>query len=196
MNGRERQIYEYIVSSTEEKGYAPSVRDIMNAVGLKSTSSVHQYLARLDQKGLISKTDGKSRAITLNAERVRTGVPLLGKVTAGEPILAEEDFGGYVAFDATDAGYRAENLFALRVKGESMINAGIFDGDTVIVDKRDYADNGEIVVAMIENEATVKRFFKENGKYRLQPENPEMKPIITDKVVILGKVVASLRYYG
>ena len=196
MNNRERQIYEYIVSSTEEKGYAPSVRDIMNAVGLRSTSSVHQYLARLNQKGLISKTDGKSRAISLGTERIHTGVPLLGRVAAGEPLLAEQDFGGYVAFDATDAGCRAENLFALRVRGDSMINAGIFDGDTVIVDRRDYADNGEIVVAMMENEATVKRFFKENGKFRLQPENSNMKPIITDKVIILGKVVASLRYYG
>ena len=195
MNNRERQIYEYILSSTREKGYAPSVRDIMNAVGLKSTSSVHQYLARLDQKGLISKTGGKSRAITLPTERMRSGVPLLGRVTAGEPILAEEDFGGYVAFDATDAGCRSDNLFALRVKGESMINAGIFDGDTVIVERRDYAEDGEIVVALIEDEATVKRFFKENGAYRLQPENPTMMPIIVKSVRILGKVVASLRYY-
>ncbi len=195
MNNREMQIYEYIISSTEQRGYAPSVRDIMDAVGLKSTSSVHRYLEILAKKGMISRSEGKSRAISLSADKMRSGVPILGRVTAGVPILAQEDFDGYVAFDAADAGCRAENLFALRVKGESMINAGIFDGDTVIVDRRNYAENGEIVVAMIENEATVKRFFKENGKYRLQPENPQMPPIFADDVTILGKVVASLRYY-
>ena len=150
MSNREMQIYEYIVSSTEQRGYAPSVRDIMDAVGLKSTSSVHRYLELLAKKGMIIRSGGKSRAISLPANKTSAGVPILGRVTAGAPILAQQDFEGYVAFDATDAGCRAENLFALRVKGESMINAGIFDGDTVIVDRRNYAENGEIVVAMIE----------------------------------------------
>jgi repressor LexA len=195
MKDRERQVYEYIVSATEEKGYAPSVRDVMSALGFKSTSSVHMYIKRLSEKGMIAKTDGKSRAITLPEAARERGVPLIGRVSAGVPILAEQDFEGYAAFDASELACEKGDLFALRIKGESMINAGIFDGDTVIVERRDYAEDGEIVVALIEDEATVKRFFKENGAYRLQPENPAMMPIIVNSVRILGKVVASLRYY-
>lgn len=195
MKDREKQVYDYIVSATEEKGYAPSVRDVMSALGFKSTSSVHMYIRRLSEKGMIAKTDGKSRAITLPTAARERGIPLIGRVSAGVPILAEQDFEGYVAFDSSDLAYEKGDLFALRVKGESMINAGIFDGDTVIVERRDYAEDGEIVVALIEDEATVKRFFKENGAYRLQPENPTMMPIIVNSVRILGKVVASLRYY-
>ena len=195
MKDREKQVYDYIVSATEEKGYAPSVRDVMSALGFKSTSSVHMYIRRLSEKGMIAKTDGKSRAIMLPIAARERGIPLIGRVSAGVPILAEQDFEGYVAFDSSDLAYEKGDLFALRVKGESMINAGIFDGDTVIVERRDYAEDGEIVVALIEDEATVKRFFKENGAYRLQPENPTMMPIIVKSVRILGKVVASLRYY-
>ena len=153
------------------------------------------YLTRLADRGLITRDGGKSRAIHMDGIGASNQVPLVGKVTAGKPILAQEDFEGYISFCASSVGCRPENLFALNVKGESMIDAGILDGDVVIVDKRTYAENGEIVVALIEDEATVKTFYKEDGHYRLQPENTTMEPIIAESVVILGKVVASLRLY-
>lgn len=192
---RERSVYEYIKSSLTDNGYAPSVRDIRDALGFKSTSTVHMYLTRLSDKGLIVRDEGKSRAIHMEGAGASNQVPLVGKVTAGKPILAQEDFDGYISFCAASVGCRADNLFALNVKGESMIEAGILDGDVVIVDKRSYAENGEIVVALIGDEATVKTFYKEAGHYRLQPENKIMKPIIVESVSILGKVVASLRLY-
>lgn len=196
MTEQEQKVYDYILSSINERGYAPSVRDIMNALGFRSTSTVHAYISRLNDLGMISKDDGKSRALHIDGGKTSDlRVPLLGKVTAGKPILAEEDFEGYVAFDAGSVGCRREDMFALRIKGESMIGAGILDGDIVIVERRNYAENGEIVVAMIEDEATVKTFFRENGRFRLQPENPDMKPLIADEVAVLGKVVASLRLY-
>jgi repressor LexA len=153
------------------------------------------YLTRLADRGLINRDEGKSRAIYMEGVGASNQVPLVGRVTAGKPILAQEDFEGYINFCASSVGCRPENLFALNVKGESMIEAGILDGDVVIVDKRTYAENGEIVVALIGEEATVKTFYKEDGHYRLQPENKTMDPIISDNVVILGKVVASLRLY-
>ena len=196
LNEREQRVYDYIVKTIKERGYAPSVRDIREALDYKSTSTVHMYLGRLEMLGYIVKDEGKSRALRLCDDLpTANGVPLLGRVTAGQPVLAVENFEGSVPF-VPHGGYQKDNLFALRVQGQSMIDAGILDGDVVIVNRTPYADNGEIVVAMVDDCATVKRFFKENGKYRLQPENSEMKPIIADKVVILGKVVASLRYYG
>ena len=192
---RERSVYEYIKNSLTDNGYAPSVRDIRDALGFKSTSTVHMYLTRLDEKGFINRDGGKSRAIYMDGISASNQVPLVGKVTAGKPILAEEDFDGYISFCASSVGCRPENLFALNVKGESMIEAGILDGDVVIVDKRTYAENGEIVVALIGDEATVKTFYKEDGHYRLQPENKTMEPIIVENVMILGKVVASVRMY-
>lgn len=192
---RERSVYEYIKSSLSERGFAPSVRDIRDALGFKSTSTVHMYLTRLSDMGLITREGGKSRAIHMDSVASANQVPLVGRVTAGKPILAEEDFEGYINFCASSVGCRAENLFALNVKGESMIDAGILDGDVVIVDKRNYAENGEIVVALIGDEATVKTFYKEGGHYRLQPENKTMEPIIVERVDILGKVVASLRFF-
>lgn len=195
LTDRERSVYEYIKESFVNRGYAPSVRDIRDALGFKSTSTVHMYLTRLSDMGLITREGGKSRAIHMDSVAAANQVPLVGRVTAGKPILAQEDLQGYISFCASSVGCRTENLFALNVKGESMIEAGILDGDVVIVDKRSYAENGEIVVALIGDEATVKTFYKEEGHYRLQPQNKSMQPIIADEVIILGKVVASLRFY-
>lgn len=191
---KEKKVYDYIVSALRDRGYAPSVRDIMNDLGYKSTSTVHMYLNRLDMLGYIRKEDGKSRAISISSDDMPTvsAVPVLGTVTAGQPILAEENFDGYVGYLGRTS---ADEMFALKVKGESMIEVGILDGDMIIAEKTCYAENGEIVVALIENEATVKRFFREDGHYRLQPENSEMDPIIVDEVMILGRVVAIQRSY-
>ena len=191
---KEKKVYDYIVSALRDRGYAPSVRDIMNDLGYKSTSTVHMYLNRLDMLGYIRKEDGKSRAISISSDDMPTvsAVPVLGTVTAGQPILAEENFDGYVGYLGRTS---ADEMFALKVKGESMIEVGILDGDMIIAEKTCYAENGEIVVALIENEATVKRFFREDGRYRLQPENSEMDPIIVDEVMILGRVVAIQRSY-
>ena len=190
---KEQKVYDYIAKSLKENGYAPSVRDICRDLGYKSTSTVHMYLNRLDMFGYISKVDGKSRAVKINDDDnpTVTMVPMLGVVTAGTPILAAENFEGYVGYVGKKQG-----LFALRVRGESMIEAGILDGDIIIAEQTCYAENGEIVVAMIDDEATVKRFFREDGHYRLQPENSTMQPIISDEVLIIGKVVAIQRNYN
>ena len=191
---KEQKVYNYIVNSVKNNGFAPSVRDIMRDLGYKSTSTVHMYLNRLDTLGYIRKEDGKSRAISVVNEDMPTvsAVRVLGTVTAGQPILAEETFEGYIGYIGS---IPADEMFALKVKGESMIEVGIMDGDMVIAEKTCYAENGEIVVALIDDEATVKRFFRENGHYRLQPENSTMKPIIVDEVLILGRVVAIQRSY-
>ena len=190
---KEQKVFDYIVKAVNDNGFAPTVRDIMADLGYKSTSTVHMYLNRLDTLGYIRKEDGKSRAISIASDGKPpvTAVPVLGTVTAGQPILAQENFEGYIGF----IGSGSEEMFALSVKGDSMIEIGILDGDTIIAEKTCYAENGEIVVALIENEATVKRFFRENGHYRLQPENSTMEPIIVDEVLILGKVVAIQRRY-
>ena len=195
LNTREQRVYDYIAKTIRERGYAPSVRDIQDALDYKSTSTVHMYLGRLEMLGYIIKDEGKSRALRLCDEfPVAAGVPLLGSVTAGQPILAAENYEGVVPF-VPHGGYDRENLFALRVQGESMIDAGILDGDVVIVNRCTYADNGEIVVAMVDDSATVKRFYKEDGHYRLQPENKTMQPIIVSRAEVLGKVIAVQRYY-
>ena len=196
---KEKDIYDYINDCIEKNGYAPSVRDICSAVGIKSTSSVHEYLRRLETKGYIKKSSGKSRALSLESGVASESskmkkVPILGKVTAGQPILAVENYEGFVDFPVTMARGKA-NLFALRVMGESMIEAGILDGDIVVVESKRYADDGEIVVAMIDDEATVKRFYKDNGRIRLQPANHTMEPIYTKEVTVLGKVIANFRFY-
>lgn len=194
---REQSVYDYITSSIIENGYAPSVRDIESALGFKSTSTVHMYISRLEEFGLIKKSDGKSRAITLCgfAAVEKNKIPVLGKVTAGTPILAEQNFNGYVDFAIEGKKYDQGNLFALKVSGVSMIEAGIMDGDYVIVNRCDYASNGDIVVALIEDEATVKTFYKEKGHVRLQPENSALEPIIVKEMSILGRVIASVRFY-
>ena len=174
-------------------GISPSVREIMDAMNFKSTSTAHRYIEALVKDGLIEKTGNMNRALKLpNSDSV--SVPVMGTVTAGQPITAYEDITGYVNFEVS--GVDPKELFALKVKGESMINAGILDGDIVIVKHGNYAENGDIVVAFIDGEeATVKRFFKEDGHYRLQPENDSMKPIILEKVDVLGKVIGLKRYY-
>ncbi len=189
---RDRKVYEYIRARLGD-GYAPSVREICAECGIASTSTAHSSIKRLISAGLLEQQgENLNRAIKLRGgEGVQ--VPLVGVVTAGQPITAVEHIDGYIGFKPKKH-YDGE-LFALNVRGESMINAAILDGDTVIVEQTPVAENGEIVVAMTpEGEATVKRFFRENGRYRLQPENDEMEPIILDEVSVLGRVVAVLRY--
>lgn len=196
---KERQVLEYITDTIRREGFSPSVRDIGEALKIKSTSTVQSYIKRLEEKGVLKRESGKSRTLridTYQRDSQRTvKVPILGKVAAGKPILAIENQEGYVDFPMPGVSRGYKDLFALRVAGESMINAGILSGDIVVVRRENYAENGDIVVALVEDEATVKRFYKENGHFRLQPENPTMEPIIVDEVFILGRVVAVLRYY-
>ncbi len=194
---KEKLVFDYLVKTINENGYAPSVRDIVADLGIKSTSSVHLYLHNLEAKGFIEQDANKKRTLRLCVPyaRVSGKVPLLGSITAGSPILAVENFEGYVDLPWNGSKYASSELFALKVRGESMIDAGILDGDIVIVNKSSYADNGQIVVALIDDEATVKTFYKEDGHFRLQPENKTMNPIIADDVALLGIVVASFRQY-
>ncbi len=188
-------MYEFIKSYIRTKSIAPSVREIGDGVGFRSTSTVHRYLHRLEEEGRIKLSEGKNRAIVLlEEEEEERGIPLVGTVAAGIPITAVENITDYVEFVPLKS-YSGE-LFALRVRGDSMINAGIFEGDLVIVEQTPYAENGDIVVALVDHsEATVKTFFKEDGHYRLQPENDFMEPIIVDEVEILGKVISLIRYF-
>lgn len=198
-NSKQLQILRYIYDTVEKRGFPPTVREICQGVELSSTSTVHGHLSRLERKGLIVKDATKPRALEITEEGKKTigikpaEIPVVGVVTAGQPILAVEDIEDYFPLPpdlANDAG----DLFMLRVRGESMINAGILNGDNVIVRKQTTATNGEIVVAMTdENEATVKRFYKEKDHFRLQPENDTMAPIILTRVYIVGKVVGLYR---
>ncbi|MDE5584132.1 MAG: transcriptional repressor LexA [Ruminococcus sp.] len=189
---KETDVFNFIKSRLSE-GVSPSVREIMDAMEFKSTSTAHRYINLLVDKGLVEKTGNINRSLRLPHSSV-TSVPVLGTVTAGTPITAVEDITDYVAFETRSMN--PNELFALKIRGESMIGAGILDGDTVIVRQTDYAENGDIVVALLDGaEATVKRFYKEKGGYRLQPENETMKPIFTDEVQILGIVVGLKRYY-
>ena len=198
---KEQLILDYIKDNILKNGYSPSIRDIRRDLDIKSTSTVHTYLEKLEKKGYIQKEDGKSRTLRVDSlvagkdTSPRPMIPIIGKVTAGMPILAVENHDGYIAypFDKKNAGGR--QLFALRVTGTSMIEAGILDGDIVIVEQTRVAENGEIVVALIDDEATVKTFYKENGHFRLQPQNSTMAPIIVEELVILGRVIGSLRTY-
>ena len=193
------EVFEFIKESREKTGYAPSVRDIRDAVGIKSTSTVHAYIARLINDGRLVKDDGKSRSLRAVSDGEEKSdalkVPLLGKVAAGVPITAVENRDGFVEFAPTRTGIDPKELFALKIQGESMIEAGIMDGDYIIVRSTPAADNGKIVVALIDDEATCKRLFVENGHIRLQPENSAMEPIIVDDVRILGEVIACVRHY-
>lgn len=185
-------VYDYLLSCNSE-GRVPSVREICKATGLSSTSTVHAHLKTLEKKGLIEREKGCNRCIKINKISPTAQIPLLGKVTAGLPILAVEEVETYIPISETFR--RGRNLFALRVIGESMIKAGILDGDIVIVNQTTVAENGDIVVALMDDEATVKRFFKEDGHYRLQPENDSFEPIITDSLSILGTVISLIRYF-
>lgn len=200
---KEQLIFDYIKDNLQEKGYSPSIRDIRTALDIKSTSTVHTYLERLEKKGYIHKENGKSRTLRVEADSpaaqcgrmIATRVPIVGRVTAGQPILAVENFDGFVCFPEEDGKHHDGELFALRVKGTSMIDAGILDGDLVIIERSQTAENGEIVVALVDDSATVKTFYREDGHFRLQPQNKTMEPIIVDEVVILGRVISSIRYY-
>ncbi len=186
-----QKIMDYISKYTDENGYPPSVREICQAVGLRSPSTVHTHLKILQEAGLLAKDQGKTRAITLksHAPGVKK-IPVLGVVTAGQPILMQQDILGYIPFE-----YQSGEYFALRVRGDSMVGAGILDGDAVIVRRQDTADNRAIVVAMLEDEATVKRLRRAKGHVRLMPENPNYQPIDGDDAQILGLVVAVYREY-
>ena len=192
----QQRILDFIKSEIEEKGYPPSVREICAAVGLRSTSTVHAHLNHLEEKGLIRRDSTKPRALeVLDGTQARgRSVPLVGRVTAGQPILAIENIEEYLSLPQSVLGQG--NMFSLRVEGESMIDAGIMDGDIVVLRQQDTAENGEIVVAMTpEDEATLKRIFYEDGRVRLQPENATMAPIYVDNVTVLGKLVALIRQF-
>ncbi len=192
----EKRVYDHICSALSEDGLPPSVRDIRDALGFASTSTVHLYLSRLEEKGFIRRESGKSRAITLVDSSFTEGIPLIGRVRAGAPVFAEENFDGYVeCYSAFKSKYKKQDLFALTVVGESMIDAGILEGDTVIVRKTCEARDGDIVVALIGDDATVKTFYNEGDRIRLQPENKTMKPIITKELTVLGRVIACIRNY-
>ena len=191
------KILAYIEKATLQKGYPPSVREICDATGLKSTSTVHGHLIRLEKKGLLYRDSMKPRAISVPSDHqmYRTemiNVPIVGRVSAGSPILATENIEDYIALPQSMLG-EGEH-YVLGVRGESMIEAGIMDGDYVVVRKQPTAYNGDIIVAMVEDDATVKRFYRENGHFRLQPENDSMEPIIVNEVSILGKVVGLFRF--
>lgn len=197
-NEKNIEIYEFIKSQIKEKGYAPSVREICSAVGLKSTSTVHGHLERLEKKGLIKKDPSKPRTIIVTEDKLNkkemVNIPILGTVTAGLPILAVENIEDTFPI-AVDYIKGNDELFILKIKGESMIEAGILDGDFSIIQKAISAENGDIVVALIDNEATLKRFFREENHIRLQPENKTMGPIIVNDCTIIGKLVGVYRQY-
>ena len=189
----QQKIYEYIAACIREQGYPPSVREIGEAVGLKSPSTVHFHLKRLEEAGIIEKGAGKGRAITLReSPKPENQVPVVGNVAAGSPILAEECIEDYLTFDT--AG-RPGEYFALRVRGESMLNAGILPGDLVVVHRQPEANSGEIVVALFEDEATVKTLRRRDGKVWLMPANDDYEPIDGTHAQIVGKVVAVVRRY-
>lgn len=192
---KQAMILKYVTERICEGGYPPSIREIGAAVGLSSPSTVHTYLHALVDAGKLRMDPDKKRSLSLPEEYAMgsVSVPVLGRVTAGQPVLAVEDIEGYVPMAKDKA--RGRELFALRVDGLSMKNAGILDGDIVVCEKRPDARDGEIVVALIEDEATVKRFFKEKGRFRLQPENEDFEPIYAEELLILGKVVALVRNY-
>ena len=196
---KQQEILEYIKSQILQRGFPPAVREICEAVNLKSTSSVHSHLETLEKNGYIRRDPTKPRAIEILDDmfnltrREMVHVPIIGQVAAGEPILAQENIEDYWPVPADRMPNK--QTFFLKVKGESMINAGIFNGDNVLVKKQPNAENGDIVVALVDDSATVKTFYKEDGYYRLQPENDTMDPIIVDSCSILGKVIACLRFY-
>ncbi|MHC1721197.1 MAG: transcriptional repressor LexA [Clostridiaceae bacterium] len=196
-NSKQMQIYEFIKFYTSEKGYSPSVREICAAVGLSSTSTVHGHLERLEKKGLIKRDPTKPRTIGIVEKDIKKemiNIPVLGTITAGLPILAEENIEDFFPLPLDQIKSNKE-IFMLHVKGDSMIEAGIHTGDLAIIEKTNYAENGTIVVALIDNEATLKRFFKEKDHIRLQPENSSMSPIILDNCTILGKLIGLYRKY-
>jgi repressor LexA len=196
-HGKQEEILEFIKMQLLDKGYPPSVREICSAVGLRSTSTVHGHLERLEKKGYIRRDPTKPRAIEvidIVSRKEMINIPVIGTVTAGLPILAVENIEDTFSIPINFVKTTSE-LFMLTISGESMIEAGILNGDKVIIEKNSTAENGEIVVALIDNEATIKRFFKEKDHIRLQPENKTMQPIIVDDCKIIGKIVGLYREY-
>ncbi len=198
ISAKQQEILEYIKSQILERGFPPAVRDICEAVHLKSTSSVHSHLETLEKNGYIRRDPTKPRAIEILDDsfnftrREMVNVPIVGRVAAGEPLLAEQNIDEY--FPIPMDFMPNKQTFMLKVKGESMINAGILDGDYVLVEERKTAHNGEMIVALVDDGATVKRFYKEEGIIRLQPENDTMEPIIVPDCTILGKVIGVFRF--
>ncbi|MBR4358536.1 MAG: transcriptional repressor LexA [Butyrivibrio sp.] len=196
----QQKILDYIKEETLTKGFPPSVRDICAAVNLKSTSSVFTHLGNLEKKGYIKRDPTKPRAITIcddSFNMIRTeivSIPVVGQVAAGAPILAEENIDSYIPIPASMCP-KGSDAFILNVKGDSMINAGIYNGDQIFVEVCNTAKNGDQIVALIDDSATVKTFYKEDGHIRLQPENDSMDPIIVDDCKILGKVFGVMRFY-
>lgn len=199
ISDKQREILEYIKAEILNKGYPPAVREICEAVKLKSTSSVHAHLETLEKNGYIRRDPTKPRAIEIVDEnfnltrREMVNVPIVGRVAAGEPILAVENIENYFPIPAEFMPN--EQTFILQVQGESMVNAGILDGDYLLVEQQTTANDGDMVVALVDNSATVKTFYKENGYYRLQPENDFMEPIIVSDVMIMGKVIGTFRFF-
>jgi len=200
ISNKQREILEYLKSQIINKGYPPAVREICEAVNLKSTSSVHSHLETLEKNGYIRRDPSKPRAIEIIDEefnltrRELVNVPIVGSISAGQPVLAVENIESY--FPIPSEYMPNEETFMLKVKGDSMINAGIHNGDLILVQKQSHARNGDFVVALIGDEVTVKTFYKENGYYRLQPENDSMEPIIVTELNILGKVIGLFRKYS
>lgn len=198
ITAKQQEILDFMKSQILSKGYPPSVREICEAVHLKSTSSVHAHLETLEKNGYIRRDPTKPRAIEITddefglSRREIINVPMLGTVAAGEPLLAVEEVTEYFTIPADMMPSNAD-IFMLRVKGDSMINMGIFEGDSIIVKRQSTASNGEVIVALVDDSATVKRFYKENGHFRLQPENDTMEPIIVDHCEIIGKVIGLFR---
>ena len=197
ISAKQQEILEYIKETILKKGYPPSVREICEAVQLKSTSSVHSHLETLEENGYIRRDPTKPRTIEILDDcfnltrRELVNVPMVGAVAAGQPILAQENIENY--FPVPAELLPNQETFMLKVKGHRMINAGIFDGDEIIEARQETAENGDIVVALLDDSATVKRFYREDGYFRLQPENDRMDPIFTDSLQILGKVVGLFR---
>ena len=182
-------VLHFIEQFCDDNGYAPSIREICKGMGFRSTATAYNYIARLRDSGALQKSDMKKRAVSVQTNVKK--VPLIGTVTAGMPIFAVENYEGYYGLPSDE--YTDENLFMLTVSGDSMINAGIFDGDKIIVRQQPIAENGEIVVALIDDGATVKRFFKRKDTIVLRPENPRYRDIVSDNVAILGKVIGLIR---
>lgn len=187
------ETYEYIVSYIEKYNYPPTVREICTSLKLDSTSSAVYHLKKLEKMGKITRANSRNRAIELTDRSVGSNItlPVVGEIAAGQPILAEEMLVDKII--VSEHLFSGSNMFILKVRGDSMVNVGIFDGDYVVISKQNTANNGEIVACLIDNEATVKRYYKENGYFRLQPENDFMRPIITNQLVVLGKVVGLIR---
>lgn len=200
LNEKQKEVYDFLLEFTKTNGYPPSVREICKAVSLKSTSTVHGHLKRLEKKGLIYRDPTKPRAIVINEISLNNNaintlkIPIVGNITAGMPVLATENIDGSFEISLNSIKHD-NNLFALKVQGHSMINAGINDGDLAIIEQCNFADNGKIVVALINDEATLKTFYKEKNHIRLQPENNSMEPIIVKDCSILGVLVGIFRTF-